>query len=171
MISVVMGEQFASLGPGAYSLRPHARADYEALLQEEMPRGLPDVIVHMWSVTATNDEQSDDEDFGRHQELGFHSVVRLVQALENHYAASPIRITVVSSQTEGVNGVERLCPAKATVLGACRVIPQEYPNLRCQLVDVDPSESGLEIGSALAGNLITELMTQPRRLDPTVWLK
>jgi len=154
--SVVMGEEFARLGAGDYMLRPQEAGDYDALLREEIPSGFPDKIVHLWGVTPPSGQPPDDRLFEQCQQLGFLSVVRLVQALEKRYTASPIGITVVSNQTQIVTGGESLCPPKATVLGACKVIPQEYPNLRCQSVDVD-----LRDESRLAADLVIELMEAP----------
>ena len=30
-------------------------------------------------------------------------------------------------------------PEKATVIGPCRVIPQEFPNIACRQIDIEPS--------------------------------
>jgi iturin family lipopeptide synthetase A len=38
---------------------------------------------------------------------------------------------------QSVVGNERLCPLKATALGACQVIPAEYPHIRCRSIDID----------------------------------
>ena len=43
---------------------------------------------------------------------------------------------MVADGLHEVIGGEKLTPEKATVLGACRVIPQEHPNLSCRVVDL-----------------------------------
>src|SRR5262249_40516448 len=56
---------------------------------------------------------------------------------------------------QAVRNMEPLCPEKAAVLGACKVLPQEYPNIKCQNIDLDlngPAETDL-----LAANLEREL--------------
>jgi acyl transferase domain-containing protein len=159
--SVVVGEEFARLEADTYVLRPQASADYEALLREEIPRGFPDAIVHLWGVTPPNGQLPGGDLFERCQLLGFHSLVQLVQALEKHYAANPIRVTVVSNQTQMVTGREPLCAAKTTVFGASKVIPQEYPHIRCQSVDIDLYEATPEDESRVAGNLLDELTAAP----------
>ena len=164
VISVVMGERFARIGAGDYMMRLREPGDYDAILREEIPNGFPNTIVHLWGVTPLSEDNTDDDTFERCQWLGFDSVVRLVQALERHYTAAPITITVVSDRTQAITGRESLCPAKATVLGACKVIPQEYPNIRCQSVDIDIND-----GPGLAANLMNELLETS--FEPVVALR
>src|SRR5262249_48384641 len=68
---------------------------------------------------------------------GFHSLVCLAQALEKSNVTSPVQITVVSTQLHAVSGGDTVCPSKSTLLGPCKVLPQEYPNLRCKSIDLD----------------------------------
>jgi NAD(P)-dependent dehydrogenase (short-subunit alcohol dehydrogenase family)/acyl carrier protein len=46
---------------------------------------------------------------------------------------------VVSNNLHDVLGSEALQPAKATILGACKVIPQEYAAIRCRSIDFGSS--------------------------------
>jgi acyl carrier protein len=99
--------------------------------------------------------------------VGFHSIVSLAQALERHNFTDPIEISVVSNQIQAVIGNEPLCPAKSTALGGCKVIPQEYPNIRCRSVDIDHCESdGYQEVSRLVERLVTELTVEP--FEPVV---
>ncbi|HEX5720971.1 MAG TPA: SDR family NAD(P)-dependent oxidoreductase, partial [Thermoanaerobaculia bacterium] len=42
-----------------------------------------------------------------------------------------------------VTGAEELCPEKTGILGPCRVIPQEYLNVTCRVIDIEsPSADG-----------------------------
>jgi acyl transferase domain-containing protein len=72
-----------------------------------------------------------------------------------------IPIGMVSNHLQSVVGDESLSPAKATVLGACKVIPQEYPALRCRSIDVSLEEGKDRPTEWLAGRLITELTIEP----------
>jgi acyl transferase domain-containing protein len=162
VVNVAAGDEFAHLGGGAYTIRPDKPTDYADLLRADLRHGLPGRIVHLWGVSPVYGAR---DGFDSSQEIGFQSVVRMVQALEKHYSQDPIRITVVSSQIQTVTGNEQICPAKATVLGVCKVIPQEYPNLRCQSVDVD-YEGGREYSSRVAADLVAELFNE--EFEPVV---
>jgi acyl transferase domain-containing protein/acyl carrier protein len=160
--TVVVGKRFARLATGSYTIRPQERADYEALLDDlNEQSNLPEAIVHLWTVTPADEERTDSAVVERWQQLGFYSLVILVQALEKHLTADSIQISVVSSQIQSVIGTEALCPAKATVLGPCAVIRQEYTNLRCHAIDVDFSGRSQPDHERLVGSLLAELTVEP----------
>lgn len=77
------------------------------------------------------------------QELqrGFHSLLALGQALGRSVFSEAISITVVAEAVLPL-GEALPHPARAAVLGPLRVLPQEYPNLRCRLIDVLPPGPG-----------------------------
>ncbi|MGH2508945.1 MAG: KR domain-containing protein, partial [Ktedonobacteraceae bacterium] len=68
--------------------------------------------------------------------MSFYSLLYLARALGHQRLMKPLRLAVVSTQIHRVTGEERLCPSKATLLAPCKVIPQEYPNLTCQNIDL-----------------------------------
>ena len=74
------------------------------------------------------------------------------------------QITVVSNNMQPVTGVEVLCPEKATVLGPIKVIPQEYPNIRCRSIDVVLPDRGSWQEEKLIDQLLTEITTQSDEL-------
>src|SRR5262249_36755790 len=92
------------------------------------------------------------------QPLGFYSLLYLAQALEKRNVTAPIQMAFVTNHLQSVLGDEPLCPPKATALGACKVLPQEYPNLRCCTIDVSVE---LSERSRLAGQIIGELGAEP----------
>ena len=100
---------------------------------------MPQRIAHLWSVTAETAEAGFSE---RVQGLGFYSLLYLAQALGLQATTQPIQITVVSSGMHAVGGESWVCADKATLLGPCRVIPQEYPHLSCRSVDVVAASPG-----------------------------
>jgi polyketide synthase PksJ len=70
----------------------------------------------------------------------------LAQALESKAPGSEVRITVLSNNMQKVGGERVLEPEKALLLGPVKVIPQEYPNIRCKSIDVllPQSDSAIE---------------------------
>src|SRR4029434_5496351 len=103
--------------------------DYVSLLVALSSEGItPTDVVHLYGVGSESREPSADRD-KQDQQLGFHSVLWLTQALEEAGVRSPIRLTVVTSGIHDITGEEHLSPGKATVTGLCRVVPHEYPNI------------------------------------------
>ncbi|HEU5133423.1 MAG TPA: SDR family NAD(P)-dependent oxidoreductase, partial [Pyrinomonadaceae bacterium] len=64
------------------------------------------------------------------------SLLFLAQALDEFKIDQELDLTVVSDSVQDVTGEESLSPERATVLGPCRVLPQEYPNITCRSIDV-----------------------------------
>src|ERR1700753_1541742 len=60
-----------------------------------------------------------------------------------------------------VTGDESLLPEKATVLGPCKVIPQEYASIKCRVVDIVLPTPGSTAEEQLAANLIAEFEASP----------
>jgi non-ribosomal peptide synthase protein (TIGR01720 family) len=147
LITVVPGEGFHKLSTDVYSINPQQPEDYDALIaQLQLLEHIPDVIVHLWSVTSQDTVLSKIEFFNSCQNLGFYSLLYLVQSFGKQDITQPIDILVVTSDIYNVTGSERLSPEKATILGMCKVIPQEYQNIKCRNIDValPISESILE---------------------------
>ncbi|HEX6289175.1 MAG TPA: SDR family NAD(P)-dependent oxidoreductase [Herpetosiphonaceae bacterium] len=129
--TVTAGTRFEQRDDRAYALNPVQAEDYQQLLAALDAAGAaPQTIVHLWSVTppgAAVPEQVRDR--------SFYSLFFLAQALGARDTSAPISIKIVSNELHKVTGQETLCPEKATLLGPCKVIGQEYPNLRCQSID------------------------------------
>jgi acyl transferase domain-containing protein/acyl carrier protein len=161
--TVVPGDEFARLNDRTYTIRPGQATDYALLMEEEITTAASVTIIHCWSLTLPT-EPTSQKTFEESETLGFDSIVYLAQALAKHYLENPIRIYVVSNGLYAVTGAEPISPAKALVLGPCRVIPQEYPNIQCQNIDLDLYEKSEEKISEIAGYLqaeITSAMFEP----------
>ncbi|MEK8021142.1 MAG: KR domain-containing protein, partial [Candidatus Parabeggiatoa sp.] len=143
VISVSVGPTWASRDDRTYTLNPQHSEDYDALLKALQARNtIPKTIVHCWRLTPQNDIQSGLDQLDKNQSLGFYSLLFLAQALAKHSITDTIQMNVVSNNMQNVTGHEVLCPEKATLIGPCRVIPQEYPNINCRSIDIVLDESG-----------------------------
>ena len=157
VVRVYAGERFSTIEPGTYTIDPARPDDYVALLDALGAADQPiDLIVHCWSVGAGGRAHTEIERFDRAQTHGLYSLLLLAQALGQRENAGPIRISVVANSLHDVIGTESLRPEQATILGACKVIPQEYPNLACQCIDVVLPESP----ALPAGSLIDQIWAE-----------
>ncbi len=156
---VVTGERFTRLADGAYRIHPGEAEDYDALFRalREGHRS-PQRILHLWAVNAGELEPPSIPAFERRQDAGFFSLVFLAQALGRQGAAGNVEIGVVTNHLHAVIGDEPLDPAKATILGPAKVVPQEYPNLRCRNIDISLEDAA---DGKLAERLIAELTLEP----------
>ncbi|GAB4215713.1 MAG: hypothetical protein OHK0022_55960 [Roseiflexaceae bacterium] len=146
---VTTGARFERRGEGEYTLDPHQPAGYSALLDDlRASSQQPGRIIHLWNTGPASFEQA--------QARGFTSLLALAQALARQDSPGELRIDVVSTGLHEVVGGEALEPEKATLLGPCRVIPQEHPGIACHSIDiVAPASPQGE--AALLDRLVAEL--------------
>ncbi|MDQ3898507.1 MAG: acyltransferase domain-containing protein [Actinomycetota bacterium] len=140
---VVPGEAFVGRDSG-FTVRPGERADYDAMAEELLRRQeYPTRILHLWSATGEPRGESAIARFDDSQTRGFLSLILLSQALARASATRHVQIGVVTRDLHAVLGDEDLRPDDAPVLGACKVISQEYSQLRCRSIDIDPADDGI----------------------------
>jgi len=159
VVTVAVGTRFERVGEHSYTLNPRERDDYIALIQDLIALDkLPAKIVHLWSATPGVESVEEAQD------LGFYSLLFLAQTLGKQNVTTPLQINVVSTNVQEVTGEEVLRPEKVTVLGPCKVIPQEYPNVTCRSVDVLLPEPGTPQRERLIDKLIAEFAAEPSDL-------
>ena len=157
VVSVVASDTYAEHSQESYSLNPRDPRDYGRLVEALRARGRSaSHVVHLWSLTSARQGSGGPETPSRLQELGFYSLVYLSRALGERDGEGRCGIVVVSDGIQDVTGQEALEPEAATVLGPCKVIPQEYTHLTCRSVDLEPPAAGWDDASAarLAQELI-----------------
>jgi len=149
--AVSMGARFDGDGT-RYICRPGSDADFEALLDElQRTDRLPTRVVHLWGLdTVANGGVASLDAFQPH---GLETLLVLGRTLGPR-PGRKVEIAVVASGLYDVESSDRLDPAKAGLLGPCRVLPQEYPNLACRDIDVQPPDGN---PAGLIEHLIAEL--------------
>ncbi|CAG0936135.1 phthiocerol/phenolphthiocerol synthesis type-I polyketide synthase E [Thermoflexales bacterium] len=137
VVQVQPGSGFARLADDQYQINPRQREDYAALCSELNTRGkLPRKIVHLWGVIPSELSRARDELFEETQYTGFCSLLFLAQALGHQPLMDTLDLWVVTDQAQAVSDERELHPERATALGACKVIAQEYPQIVCRSIDV-----------------------------------
>jgi len=162
VINVMASEQFDKLGERVFALNPHHRGNYESLMKETRALDkVPARILHLWGVTPDVATPSNFDWYTETQGRGFYSLIYLAQVLGEHGLTDEVQIEVVTNHLQEVTGDESLLPEKATVLGPCKVIPQEYANIKCRVVDICLPAPGSVAEERLAENLIAEFAALP----------
>lgn len=136
---VLAGDYFEVHAPDEFTIHPRQAGHYDSLFEKlNQADSLPQVIAHLWSTSPL--ESSDASTVEGTLALGFNSILFLAQAIGNLGNRSAVRIEVVTSNSYRVTNERSVYPEKATVLGLCRVIPQEYPNMSARNIDVDATD-------------------------------
>lgn len=161
VIVVKVGEQFTKLNEGIYAIHPQNPDNYDALFQELIRLGkTPQKVAHLWSLSTFETRR-----LGEYFELN--SLLFITQTLSRLKISDRLEVWVISNQTQEVSGNETLNPEKATVLGLCKVIPQEYPNITCRSIDIvltnrrdaENAERGRDCDGHIIDQIINEFST------------
>ena len=155
VVAVLAGEQFDKRDERTYVLDPRRPEDYDRLVGElGASHAAPWTIAHLWSLNASERPLPDSE---RAVDLSFYSLLFLAQALGKQDVSRAFYIGVVSNSMQRVAREAVRCPENATLLGPCKVIPQEYPNISCQSIDLVLPEPGTLEREDLLDQLLAEL--------------
>ncbi|MFI6290881.1 SDR family NAD(P)-dependent oxidoreductase [Nonomuraea sp. NPDC050790] len=148
-VRVVPGSAYGTAADGTVTVRPAERDDYEALLAGT---GTPGRIIHAWALDG--EPASTAADATAAQDLGFHSLLALVQALAGAEREAGVRLDILTAGTQGVTGHDVTRPEHATVAGITGVVPLEARWLTACHLD-------LEAGPYDVGKVLAELAAEP----------
>jgi acyl transferase domain-containing protein/acyl carrier protein len=163
VVTARAGARFDGDPDRGFVLEPGARADYSSLLSSVARAGGPPTrILHLWGLTRDAEPLDLQEGLASSQARGFYSLLFLAQAVASFGFKESLRLCVVTDGMQDVVGGDLTRPDKATVLGPCRVIPQEIRNLSSVSVDVVLPARGTPELRGLARELIAELAEEPR---------
>ncbi len=155
VVTVSVGEKFSRLTDSSYSLRPDDPAHYQALFRDLQERKrLPKRIVYLWGVTE-DDAAAGVEQIERSQGLFFDGLVLLAQTWGAE--EEPVDLWIISNQLHQIGSDPALQPVKALLLGPARVIPREYPHIRCQSVDVLVPDGNARQEALLIDQILAEM--------------
>jgi NAD(P)-dependent dehydrogenase (short-subunit alcohol dehydrogenase family)/acyl carrier protein len=153
VLQVTVADQFVQRAPGGYGLNPERAGDYRALMADlAANQKMPERIVHLWNLTAGAPAS-----FELAQVTGLYSLLFLAQAFGAQSTGGTIAVDIISNHAQLVCDGEVSYPEKATLWGAARVVPQEYPYLVCRAIDVILPDSGSWQAARLTDQLLAEL--------------
>ncbi|WP_198299709.1 type I polyketide synthase [Tumebacillus avium] len=138
VVAVMADDHFSRLEDNVYGLDLRSREQYGELLKELQLAGqMPERIAHFGALSELDDSDTGLDRLEAAQERGLHSLVYLAQAITDQGWTEPVEITVITNNLQEVTGGEVFAPERATLLGACKVIPQEYPALSIRTLDLN----------------------------------
>ncbi|MEO1074364.1 MAG: SDR family NAD(P)-dependent oxidoreductase [Bacteroidota bacterium] len=130
----------------SYTARLTESGDYARMLGDLAERGMsPTRVVHLLNLGGASQPEhgslrsaptSDPREIEQTLDASFYSLLALLQAWSDYGGAVP-RLAVVSDRVQSVTGAESLMPARAALLGPCRVAPQEIEGFESISLDVD----------------------------------
>jgi acyl transferase domain-containing protein len=158
VISVGISTGFERMSNQEYRINPRRLDDYHKLFRElAQSNRSPDHIVHSWNASKKQNHQRDIKWNDDILYLGFYSLIFLAKAMAKNHFSNKVQIDVISAYLQEVTGGEELSPERATLLGAVKVLPQEYPNIRCRSIDIEIPSPSTRQEAELVHHLAREL--------------
>jgi len=158
--AVRKGDVFSCEPDGEYTLDPGNPDHYHDFLKTLQAEGrLPEKILHLWSLTRSEDPFFQMDTYDLEKDPGFCSLLFLFQAIGEQLSDDPLELTVITNHIQDVTGEETIVPEKAILLGPCRVVPHEYPHISCTTIDISLSENGSGKTGELQTMLLRELLS------------
>ncbi|WP_336206813.1 type I polyketide synthase [Nonomuraea sp. LPB2021202275-12-8] len=148
-VLVVPGGEYGTAPDGTITVRPSEREDYEALVAQA---GVPQRIIHAWALDG--DPAVDAQQTRAAQDLGFFSLLALVQALASAEREAGVQLDVLTAGTQGVTGQDVRRPEHATVAGITGVVPLEARWLSVRHLDLEagPYDPAAVLAELAAGH-------------------
>ncbi len=160
---VSTGKEFKRMSDTAYIVNPLIKEDYYHLLNDLLEtHRFPNIIVHLWTLTREDEHSSGRDCLIHNQNLGFNSILFLLQSIGNCLYSDPVKIVMISNHLVEVTGSETLVPEKAMILGLFRVAPKEYSNIKCSIVDIELPEQGSQREKELTEPLLDHIADEPQ---------
>jgi polyketide synthase PksJ len=141
-------------GLETFVIDPARCEHYLELLKELRRRDKKFVrIVHLWQWSGAAD----------FLERGVYSLLYLVKAMGALSLFDPLELWMVSRGLHRLESSDTGSPEKAAILGPCKVIGQEYPNIVCRSLDFQEGSgtNGDEDEREVVENLLAELLASP----------
>jgi acyl transferase domain-containing protein/acyl carrier protein len=152
-------EGWRRLSENAFAVHLRSSIAWESLLAELKAQGrLPDAVVHAWDLDSGGMPVDEAEAFEAAQERGFYTLLGLARAMAT-VGWTPARLAVVASGLFALHAGEEPRPERATVLGFCKVLPQEVPGIACLAVDAALPAPGSAAEARLLEEVAAEVAT------------
>jgi acyl transferase domain-containing protein len=164
VVTIMIGDRFSRNTDKSYTLRPQEPDDYNSLFADlHTSKKLPDVILHCWGISGPEAEiEMKPEEVREAQYPGFYSLIFLAQAFGKHSVTHPLQMRIIANHMHELEHGDVLAPHKATMLGPCKIIPQEYTNVVCQSIDIPSPEAGSQEEQKLLAQIVAELRAELR---------
>ncbi|MCP4218648.1 MAG: KR domain-containing protein, partial [bacterium] len=169
------GSDFKKVSQHEFVLNPQEESHYQLLMKQlQEADAIPRRVLHLWGVTdsthkypdgpvnptdSANSTRINEESRGDNlfPDNGFYSLFFLARAFGAAGLREDLSIDVITDNMQDVTGHELLCPEKAAILGPVKVIPLEYPNIKCRCIDIQLPRRDDQLYRHLVHQLSTEL--------------
>ena len=155
VISVQPGEGYKRLEKNRYTVDPSSEDSYIELLESvEGCKNKLQGIVHLWTCNNGNMCLPDTGHVEESMKTGVYSLFNLAKAMLTLKIEQTVNLRIVTDFAYRITDENKIYPHKTAVSGFAKVLPQEFPNIRCFFMDIDTSKYSPD---KIAGIIIQEI--------------
>ncbi len=157
-ILVTPAESFHQRDESNFEISPNSAEDMERLLQcvSESAQAPWRGTIHLWSLDTPHPGETSVGSLQLAEVLGCHTVLQFIQAcFKIDQRQLPPKLVLVTRGAQPVGNGHHVSIAQSPLISLGRVINNEFPNIRCKMLDLDSDQSPDEIPSLFA-ELFTE---------------
>ncbi len=154
VVTVTHSDSRTRPGVDEYTIRSANADDYADLLDALHQRNLsPGRVVHCASLTMP--AAADAAGFERGQKTGLYDLAALIHRITNRPELLNVEVIVVTANADQIDPDTPVRAERAVLQGFCRVVPQEYPTLRCRHVDIDSGTAAPTMAQQLTAEVLS----------------
>ncbi|WP_188068391.1 hybrid non-ribosomal peptide synthetase/type I polyketide synthase [Brevibacillus brevis] len=154
-IVVYKSEHRQKMNDNEFAINPSKDEDYGWLFQELKASSFtPDEAIHMWSLLIEQEEGFTLSDLDTSLDNGYYSLLAIAKEFGVHFYEQSMELKVISNGVCEVTGFDGKEPQKSIILGPIKVIPLEYPAIRCSFFDIDITPRSMDMDKALDSFLL-----------------
>lgn len=139
VVTVSVSDAYYQVSNEEYRLPPESGLEaYGALIKDLIAGGkFPDRVLHLWLLTQDESFRPGSSFIHRNMEHGFYSLFFLARAIADEGMIDrPMHWLVYANGMQQVHNEALLYPEKATILGPCKVLTREFPEVTCASFDI-----------------------------------
>jgi acyl transferase domain-containing protein/NAD(P)-dependent dehydrogenase (short-subunit alcohol dehydrogenase family) len=167
VVTVEEGDAYYQLSQERYKLSPESGLEaYNALVNDLLASGhFPDCILHLWLLTQDESFRPGSSFLHRNQEHGFYSLFFFARAMaDDGLVDRKLDMLVYANGMMQVAEEKVPYPEKSTVIGSCKMIPREFPNVKIACFDVSLDNKSKSTGIFSGKKEILEISAELIRL-------
>ena len=128
-----------------FYINPKRKEDYARLFDDSGTLSGNISIVHLWATKEGERNSYEISEIEEYQDKGFNCLMYLAQTIGNLYSTNSIKINVVTNNVSKVFDDDIKYPELSTILSPIKIIPKEYQNIQCKLIDVDFIDTNIKV--------------------------
>jgi acyl transferase domain-containing protein/acyl carrier protein len=153
------GKSFKRIDETSFVVNPRDEEDLGKLLETlKSEETFPENILVLWNIDRSDYDEISSAEKQDESYMGYYSLVKLTKALSQFNLKSPINISSVTLNMFDVADNDFSQPEERTIIGPVNVIPQEYPNIKCKIIDLENTN----YNESLIRSLLNEVVYDPK---------